>query len=577
MIETGKKWRLFSAVLVVLVIWAGLAFRLFQLQVGKQETSREQLTRTRNVEKKISGSRGRIFDRKGRGNVLALDIAVKDVIADPRRIYTNGQVKVVAARLSPVLEMTTMELEGRLNRPKRHFERLKRFVPDDTVRRIQALGIPEIYFSDVAVRQYPQNSFMCHVIGYANSQGIGSCGGVEQVMNGYLRGKSGKVEMQLDAARREIYDRRVEDAAAVDGADVYLTIDQQLQYFVEKALDRTMTQHKARGAWAIVQSVRTGEILAMASRPAFNVNEFDSSTDQQRLNRTLGVVYEPGSTMKALTLAGVFNEKMVKPSDVVFCENGAWLHAGKTLRDTHRYGQLTVADIIKKSSNIGTAKLALMLGQERFAGYLSSFGIGSRTGVDLPGEEYGILHSTKQWSGISCSRIAIGQGVAVTALQMLSAYCTIANDGIRMRPHVVKRVVSPEGVVLVEQKPQELGRPITRDTARLMSKLLQGVTEDGGTGIRAQVEGFSVAGKTGSAQKPVAGGYSSSLYVASFVGFLPAEKPEIGIIVVVDEPQPCHVGGVVAAPAFSEIAASAVRYLDIVPARPPLQAVVSTR
>lgn len=576
MIEAGKKWRLLSAVLVVLAIWAGLAYRLCQLQMGKPEISREQLSRTRNVEKKIVGSRGRIFDRKGRDNVLALDIAVKDVIADPRRLVTNGQVRIVAAKLSPILEMTASELEGRLNRPKRHFERLKRFVPDETVLKIKTLGIPEIYFNDVAVRQYPQNSFMCHVIGYANSQSIGSCGGVEQVMNGYLRGKSGKVEMQLDAARKEIYDRRVA-AAAADGADVYLTIDQQLQFFVEKALDRTMTQHKARGAWAIVQSVRTGEILAMASRPAFNVNDFDSSTDQQRLNRTLGVVYEPGSTMKALTLAGVFNEKLVSPSDVVFCENGAWLHAGKTLRDTHRYGQLTVADIIKKSSNIGTAKLALMLGQERFAGYLTSFGLGAKTGVDLPGEEFGILHSTKQWSGISCSRIAIGQGVAVTAMQMLSAYCTIANDGIRMRPHVVKRVVSSEGAVLFEQKPLEIGRPITRDTARLMGKLLQGVTEDGGTGVRAQVEGFSVAGKTGSAQKPVAGGYSSSLYVASFVGYLPAECPEIGIIVVVDEPQPCHVGGVVAAPAFSEIAASAVRYLDITPARPSLQAVVSTR
>lgn len=577
MIETGKRRRLFAVVVILLLAWMGLAARLLQLQLGSPELFRDQLVKTRNQEKKIAGSRGRIFDRKGCDNVLALDMAMKDVIADSRRIVTNGQVRTAAIRLAPILRMSTAELEERLNKPRRHFERLKRHVPEDTVKLVTAAGIPGIYFRDVAVRQYPQNSFMCHVIGFSGGGGTGACGGVEQAMNAYLHGKSGEVEIQLDVARNELYDRRVESRAPSDGADIYLTIDQQLQYFAETAIDRAMVKHKARGAWAIIQSVSTGEILAMASRPAFNVNEFESASEGQRLNRALGVVYEPGSTMKALTLSGVLNEKIVTPSDVVFCENGSWLHAGKMLRDTHSYGSLTVADIIKKSSNIGSAKLALMLGERRLAAYLTAFGIGGRTGVDLPGEERGILHPTSAWSKLSCSRVAIGQGVAVTALQMLGAYCTIANDGVRMRPYAVKRVVAKDGTILFEQQPVKVGSPISPATARTMCRLLTGVTEDGGTGTRARVDGYSVAGKTGSAQKPVAGGYSTTDYVASFVGFLPAEKPEVGIIVVVDGPQPIHVGGLVAAPAFSEIAEKTASYLDIVPTRAAPSEVASAR
>lgn len=576
MIDAGTRRRLFAIVVILLFVWGGLVFRLLQLHIGSPDLFRERLTRSRNQAQKVAGIRGRIYDRKGRDNVLALDLAMKDVIADPRSIATNGQVRTVAARLAPVLGMTTAELEVRLNRPRRRFEKLKRYVPDETVRRVQALGIPDIYFADSAVRRYPQNSFLCHVLGFANVDGVGACG-VEQIMNGHLRGKSGRVEIQLDGARHELYDHRIEDVAPVAGADVYLTIDQQLQYFVEKALDQAMAKHRARGAWAIVQSISTGEILAMASRPSFNVNEFASATDQQKLNCAIGSVYEPGSTMKALTVSGALNESIVKPSDVLFCENGSWLHSGRLLRDTHSYGTLSVADIVKKSSNIGSAKIALMLGERRLSAYLTAFGIGSKTGIDLPGEERGILHSVDKWSGLSCSRIAIGQGVAVTAMQMLDAYCTIANDGVRMRPYVVKRVTGSSGVVLFEQQPKELGRPITRETARVMAKLLEGVTEDGGTGVKARVDGYTVAGKTGSAQKPVAGGYSSTDYVASFVGFLPAERPEIGIIVVVDGPQPSHVGGVVAAPVFSEIAAQSVRYLDIVPTTRMVVPVVASR
>jgi len=257
----------------------------------------------------------------------------------------------------------------------------------------------------------------------------------------------------------------------------------------------------------------------------------------------------------------------VSPGDVFDCEYGAWLHCRRLLRDFHPYGRLTVADGLKKSSNILTAKVALTLGDQRLYRYLRAFGLGSKRGIDLPGEENGILHPPNRWSGISSSRIAIGQGVALTALQMLGVVCAIANDGFLMRPYVVDSVSRSGGPLLLKCKPEVVARPITGKTAATMRTLLARVTEDGGTGRRARVAGYTVAGKTGTAQKPVNGVYSSSAHVASFVGFLPAENPEIALIVVVDEPRVKHTGGVVAAPVFSRIAGEAVRYLDIPPAR----------
>jgi cell division protein FtsI (penicillin-binding protein 3) len=267
-------------------------------------------------------------------------------------------------------------------------------------------------------------------------------------------------------------------------------------------------------------------------------------------------------------IAAALDQGIVTPETVFDCENGRWLYQNKILKDYHSYGLLNVADVLKKSSNIGAAKIAIMMGDERLDKSLRAFMIGSRLGIDLPGEEGGIFRSVSSWSAISSSRIAIGQGVAVTPLQMLAVLCGIANEGRIMRPYVVKEVVSSSGAVLMRQSPQVLSRPIRPETAALMCRLLARVTEEGGTGVKACVEGITVAGKTGTAQKPVGGHYSESDYMASFVGFLPAENPEIGMIVVVDEPQPLHTGGVVSAPVFGEVAEQAVRYLGIQPGSP---------
>lgn len=254
---------------------------------------------------------------------------------------------------------------------------------------------------------------------------------------------------------------------------------------------------------------------------------------------------------------------------MIDCERGRWMFRGRPLHDYSPHGVLSVADVLQKSSNIGSAKIAMMMPESQLEAYLRNFGIGRATGIDLPGEEEGILAPRSRWSAISVSRIAMGHEVAVTSLQLLNAVNAIANDGFLMEPYVIKRVTDSEGQILREGEPRIIGQPIRQDTARLMARLMARVTDEGGTGRNARMEGFRVAGKTGTAQKPIPGGYSDRLNIASFVGFLPAENPQISMVVVVDEPLPLRTGGAVAAPIFKRIADSAVRYLDI-PATPAL-------
>ncbi len=552
-----------SAVFFMLAM-VGLGSRLAFLHLGPHSKFRKDIERARQFEKEISVRRGNICDRGGRYNILALDLAVKDICADPKVIVESDAVLEVASRLSEKLKLPVDEVAVKLNRPKRRHAYIKRFVPEEIAGDVRAEDLTGVYFEDANVRYYPHRSFMCHVLGFVNYEGVGSAG-IEQRMNSHLKGCPGVLEGQVNAKRQELYLQRGRYVPGLEGSDVQLTLDQNVQHIVEKALGDVMEEHHAKGAWCIVQHVRTGAIMAMASLPAYDLNDFGTSSADVRLNRAIGYVYEPGSTMKAACFAAALNEGVVTPDTVFDCENGIWYYKGRPLRDYHGYGDLTVADGLKKSSNILTAKVALMLGNERLYRYLRAFGIGGRLGVDLPGEENGIFAAPAKWSAISPTRIPIGQGVAVTALQMLGVYCTIANDGFMMRPHVIQSVTGADGTVVHEAEPQVLARVIRPEVAATMRKLLARVTEKGGTGRRAQVEGFSVAGKTGTAQKPIPGGYSDSAHIASFVGFLPAENPELGIIVVVDEPQPVHTGGRVAAPVFGAIASEVACCLEIQP------------
>lgn len=562
MIERRYAWRVATVTAVVLAAWVGLGARLAFLHLGPNENLRARVESIRYLEKKMVGQRGRILDREG--NILALDLTVKTVCVNPKQVLEGGRAEIVGGYLAHMLDLPPAMVFARINRPDDPYEPVKRKVNEDLAQRISRMQLDGVFFEDDTGRNYPLGAIMSHVVGFSNVQGVGSAG-VELQMDKYLKGRAGLRVGEQDGKGREVYIRRDLEIAPQPGADVYLTIDQNLQYIVEKALDLAMEEHSAKGAWAIIQRVGTGEVLAMACRPDYDLNDFRHAPAESIRNRAVGYVYEPGSTLKGPVLAAALNEGVVTPEDIFDCEDGFWVYAGKGLRDYHGHGLLSVADVLKKSSNIGMAKIAIELGEKRLANYLHLFGLGAKTGIDLPGEEAGILHPLSEWSKISITRLPMGHEVAVTALQILNAYCCIANNGFLMQPYLVQRVVDANGYTVLSAEPKVISRPIRQETARLMQKLLSRVTEDGGTARRARVDGYSVAGKTGTAQKPIPGGYSHEDHMASFVGFLPAEQPELGIVVVVDEPQPKHTGGVVAAPVFREIAEQAVRYLDIPP------------
>ena len=338
-------------------------------------------------------------------------------------------------------------------------------------------------------------------------------------------------------------------------ADIHLTVDKNIQQYVEQALAAAMTNFHPQAAWAIVEEVRTGAILAMASLP------------NSEPNRATGMVFEPGSIFKVGVVAAALNEGLIATNDLFDCENGAWTYDRKTVKDFHPYGVLDVTGILRKSSNIGAAKIAVQLGPKDLQSYLKSFGFGQTTALEVRDEESGVLNPPSKWSKISIARVAMGHEVAVTALQMLNMLCCIGNDGVLMKPHLVQKAVGQDGVILLENKPEALAQPITAQTAEQIRTMLTEVTCEGGTGTRGAVPGYEVAGKTGTAEKIVDGRYSESESVASFMGLLPAERPEIGIIVVLDNPQPLRTGSMSAAPVFAQIAAAVVGHLGIHNAR----------
>ena len=554
---------------VIILVLLGLAMavlmgRLAYLHIGGGNHIQATEAKIKPFKQTLTVPRGQILEGSPAAGILALNVGVKDVWVDPSLLIVSNRVGTTLACLAPLIPIDMEDVLPRINKTNSQFAVFARYISEEKADAVAKLKLPGVHLSDSSIRSYPQNMMLCHVLGFANNEGVGSSG-IELAMEKLLKGSPGLIESRLDGHRREMVERRTQEIPPKSGADVVLTIDQNLQYMLEKSIDSAMERNQSKAAFAIIERVKTGEILAMVSRPGFDPNKFREAKDFQKMNRAIGYNYEPGSTFKVSVIAAALNEKIVNPDQIFNTENGRWLYMGKVLRDYHSYSQLSVADILKKSSNIGAAKIAIMLGDARMDGYLRSFGIGSKLGLDLPGEETGILASVQKWSGISSSRIAVGQGVAVTGLQMLGVICAIANDGKLMKPYVVKEVVADDGTVLLRRQPQVISIPIRPDTAALMRRLLARVCEEGGTGVKARVEGFSVGGKTGTAQKPVSGHYSETDYMASFVGFLPVEKPEIGMIVVFDEPQPLHTGGAVSAPVFGEVAEQAVRYLELTP------------
>ena len=569
MIERRYRNRLIGLAILMMLALIGVSTRLvylhFHLGLGVDRGAR--ITAMRQFRARLAVGRGKILDRNG--NVLVLDLVKKELCASPAKIASNRNAQAVAETIGRILNVEPRVLMDRIiARPERQFIYVAGFghvLEDDQAEALMREKLPGIFLKDVMARSYPRGASLCHVLGYVNLEPErNGCAGIEQRWDRYLRGVPGLLVSEKDGRRHEMYDRRLLEIKSRPGANVTLTIDQYVQYIVERALENAVREQRAKAAWAIVERVRTGEILAMANIPAFDPRAYRATAPDTMRNRCIANNYEPGSTFKVTVVAAALNEKLVAPAQIFDCENGAWFYQRRTLHDFRPHGNLSVADIIKKSSNIGAAKIALLLGNERLYAYLKQFGIGERTGIELPGEEAGLLYPVSKWTALSPTRIAIGHEVAVTALQMLGVLCAIANDGVRMKPQIVQQVTDADGRVLYQQSPVAVSQPIRPDTARLMKSLLTRVTEKGGTGTRARVKGYNVAGKTGTAQKAIPGGYSDTRNMSSFMGFLPSEDPQLAIIVVLDEPSnDVRTGGYVAGPVFKEIAEQSVRYLDI--------------
>ena len=434
---------------------------------------------------------------------------------------------------------------------------------------MRAENLRGIYFERDTTRIYPNASMLCHVIGFTDFEHRG-IQGVEASMEEYLHGQDGYRFIEHNRAGQEIVLYRGQERAPRDGYQVHLTVDLNLQNIVENEIDAAVREYSPQKATIILMRPQTGEILAMANRPNFDLNERSEAKPEQMKNRAIIDMMEPGSTFKIVSAAAALNEKKVRPDSTIFCENGLWNFGGKPLHDHKAYGELSVQDILVKSSNIGAAKLALSIGEQKFYEYIRRFGFGDRTGVELPGEIPGVIRPPQSWSKISITRIPMGHEVGVTPLQMTVAMATIANGGKLVTPRIVKSITTEDGKTVTTFSPTVLRQVISPETAAQVGNALRGVVSDRGTAAAAAVPGFTISGKTGTAQKvDPHGGYEHGKYVVSFCGYLPADHPEFVGIVVLDDAKTTNpelnYGGLVAGPIFGRIAEKAARYLDLQP------------
>lgn len=550
-----------AAVVVCLIgaAFSALGFRLVHLQVVRAPELRAEVTKIHGQVLHRQGRRGPILDCHG--NLLANSQSVNIVTADPS--LTAPRAGELARQLAPLLQVSEAELVARLTRSGRYV-RLKQRVDFETVQKIRALKLKGIFYEDQYARTYPNGALASHVIGFVDGQHRG-VQGIEAVMDSYLNGRSGYEIIERDRKGREIRARRNEAIGPRDGLRVTLTIDQVIQHIAETELDKAMETHRPAGAMIIVSRPATGEILAMSSRPTFDLNEPGEAEADARRNRCISDVAEPGSTFKVAVIAGAISDGTVSLADRIDCENGAFLYAGRALHDAHPHGVLSVDEILHKSSNIGTAKIALKMGPQRLHEYIRAFGFGQRTGIAIAGEVAGIAHPLSRWTKLSITRIPMGHEIAVTPLQMLLAMNAVANGGRLMRPLLVKSVTDADGQPVMSYAPQ-LVRPVISPRASILltSSLRKVVTPDG-TAPRAAVPGYDVAGKTGTAQKIENGQYVRKYY-SSFIGYLPAHDPQLSILVTLDDPAVGgYYGGTVAGPVFRAVAEKVAPYLGIPP------------
>ncbi|HTC91938.1 MAG TPA: penicillin-binding protein [Terriglobales bacterium] len=544
----------------ILVLWLLIICgRLVYLQIFSYGDFVQRAARQQQRTIDVAPSRGIIYDRSG--HELAMSVAVDSIYAVPSDIPDQA---TAASLLGRILQEDPHELLARM-KSSRSFAWIARKVDPATSDRIRALNLKGINFQKESKRYYPKRELAAQTLGYVGLDDEG-LGGLERSFDARLRGKPGKMLISMDARRK--WFGRVERQPE-PGENLVLTIDEKIQYLAERQLEAAMKQTHAVAGTVIVQNPHTGEILALANYPTFNANTFNKSDVQALKNRAVSDVYEPGSTFKVVTLAAALEEKLTRPEEVFDCENGSIVINNLRIHDHKPYGLLTVSQILANSSDVGAIKVALRLGDERFDHYIRAFGFGRQTGIELPGETRGLAKPVSRWSKVSIGAISMGQEIGVSALQLISMISTIANDGVYTPPRLVAGSVdsgknSDGRLQQVVFHPGEQHRVISTLTAAEMKKMLEGVVLYG-TGTRALLDGYTVAGKTGTAQKidPRSGTYSRTNYIASFAGFAPVNNPAISVEVILDSPLGDHEGGGASAPVFARVAQGTLEYLNV--------------
>lgn len=538
---------------VFAVAFAAMLGRAVWLQAVQAGTLSRLATEQHDSTIALPAGRGTIVDRNGLQLAIGRDATT--VFANPRQVADPRAAALAAGK---DLGLDPEELYPKLADRSRGFVFLVRKADPERARKLKERGITGIFFTSEERRAYPQGRIAAQVIGYAGLDNRGLAG-LELNLDEPLSGRAGYERFIRDPTGRSI--DVVESEPARDGEDVMLTLDHTVQSYAEAVLQRTVTSWGAKAASAIVLDPRNGEILAMAVVPGFDANRYGQTPRDLQRNRAVTDTYEPGSTFKVVTIAAALSTKVVAPGTSFSLPYEIEV-ADRKIHDSHEREtqRMTVAEILSRSSNVGTITVAQLLGQNRLARWIERFGFGTKTGVDFPGETRGIVLPVEKWSGSTIGNVPIGQGIAVTPVQMAAAYGAVANGGVWVRPHLVKQIGT--GTAQSAARRRVVARPVASQVMAMMQDV---VNEAGGTGALARLEGYSVAGKTGTASKPEQGGYSESDYVASFVGVVPATSPRLVVLVSVDEPRGAIWGGVVAAPAFQEIARYALQYLEIPP------------
>jgi cell division protein FtsI (penicillin-binding protein 3) len=541
-------------------LWALVVLgRLVQLQVWSRDHYLAQATEQSERTLKLDARRGDIVDRHGRS--LAVSVDAESVYALPRRVRAKERTAAQLARALSLEPAARREVLVQL-RKDRPFVWVKRKVDPQAARAVRDLQLEGIGLLPENRRYYPKRELASQVLGYVGVDNIGMSG-VEYAFDELIRGKAAKVTVHVDARRRPVGHT---EKPSTDGHTVVLTLDETVQYLAEKELERSVQETGAQSGTAVVLDPRTGEVLALANRPTFNPNRFAAYPPARWVNRAVADAFEPGSIFKIVTAAAGLQEKVVGPDEIIDCGGGGVEVAGVHISDHAVFHQLAFRDVIARSSDVGVVRVAQRLGRENFHRYVRAFGFGADSGVELPGESPGLLREPARWSALSLASMSFGQEVGVTALQMAAAAAAVANRGQLMRPYIVRRVEDAQGRVVREGRPTAVRRVLEPETVDTLTELLEGVVRQG-TGRRAAIPGYRVAGKTGTAQKVDATGkYSMVDHVASFVGFVPSREPALVILVALDTPRGArNQGGDVAAPLFARIAEPVLRYLAVPP------------